>query len=323
MRISRRRFGACLGAASLIGWPALSFAQDRPVHVLVGYAPGGAADTVARLVGDGMRGSGAAVIVENKAGAAGRLAIESLLAAPADGATLLMTNLSALTLYPHIFKALRYDPLKQFAGVGTACRMSFAIAVGAASPAKTLDEYLALARKDRAVAAYGTPGAGTPMQFLGNMLGRAAQVPLTHVAYKGGSAAVTDAVGGSLPAVITTTPNLIPMHRAGKLRILALSDPAPNPALPDVPTFKSLGYPDLSITEDFAYFARAGTPASAIAHWHGAIASAVQSSKVAGLLQKADYTPLTMTPQALDARVQSEYASWSAIVKAAGYTPEA
>ncbi|MDQ8034314.1 MAG: tripartite tricarboxylate transporter substrate-binding protein [Bordetella sp.] len=322
MTMNRRQFAGYLGASAL-GLSAIpTFAQEKTLRVLVGYAAGGAADTVARAVGEGLRDSGYTTIVENKAGAGGRLALESLIAAPADGTTLLMTPMGNLTLYPHVFKSLRYDPLKQFAGVGTACTMSFAIAVGANSPAKTLKQYLDLARADNALAAYGTPGAGTAMHFIGQLLARNAKVPLTHVAYKGGSAAVTDAIGGTLPAVITTLPNLLPMHRAGKLRILAVSDEAPLAMLPGVPTFKAAGFPDLVVTETFAFFARTGTPAPVIAQLNQSITQAVKLEKVASLLQKQEYLPKTTTVDTLDRQLRDEYARWAGIVKAAGYAPE-
>ena len=322
MRLSRRQFTACLGASAALGFPGFSFAQGKVLKVLVGYAAGGAADTVARAVGEGMRDSGYTVVVDNKAGAAGRLATEALLAQPADGTTLLMSPLGNLTLYPHVFKSLRYDPLKDFAGVGSAATMSFALAVGANSPARTLQDFIALAGKDKTLAAYGTPGAGTAMHFLGQMLAKETRVPLTHVAYKGGSAAVTDAIGGTLPAVVTTTPNLLPMHRAGKLRILAISDTAPLPALQGVPTFKAAGFPDLTVFETFAFFARAGTPPAVIAQLNQAIGNAVKSPKVTELLQKAEYTARTMPPDALEKLVRTEHASWGRIVKESGYTPE-
>jgi tripartite-type tricarboxylate transporter receptor subunit TctC len=297
-------------------------AQDRNLRVLVGFAAGGAADTVARVVGEGLRDTGFNAIVENKAGAGGRLATEALLAAPADGTTLLLTPMGNLTLYPHVFKALRYDPLKQFAGVGTASTMSFGIAVGADSPAKTLKDFLELAKANPASAAYGTPGAGTAMHFIGQLLGRSAKVPLTHVAYRGGSAAVADAIGGTLPAVITTTPNLLPMQHAGKLRILAISNEAPLAVLPGVPTFKSLGFSDLVITETFAFFARSGTPAPVLAQLSQGITQAVKSDKVVSMLLKQEYQPHTSTPEALDRQLRTEHARWGAVMKTVGYTPE-
>ncbi len=322
MRTSRRQFAACLGASALAGVSKLSLAQDKNLRVLVGFAAGGAADTVARAVGEGLRDAGYTVVIDNKPGASGRLATEMLIGAPADGTTLLMTPLGNLTLYPHVFKSLRYDPLAQLAGVASVCNMSFALAVGAGSSAATLQDFIAQARKDPAKAGYGTPGMGTAMHVIGELLGQHAKVPLTHIPYKGGSASVTDAIGGAIPAVITTLPNLLPMHRQGKLRILAVSDPEPSPALPGVPTFKSAGFADLVVTETFAFFARSGTPAPVIAQLNQAINSAVESPRVAGVLQKVEYQLKTMSPDALDRQVRAQHARWAAVVKASGYKPE-
>ncbi|MBN9628256.1 MAG: hypothetical protein ABS38_10075 [Acidovorax sp. SCN 68-22] len=322
MNTTRRQFAGLLGASALAAHSPFAFAQDKTIRVLVGFAAGGAADTVARAVAEGVRGHGFNMLVDNKGGAGGRLATEALISAPADGATLLMTPMGNLTLFPHVFKTLSYDPLKQFVGVGKACSMSFALAVGANSPAKTLKEFLDLARKDNSMAAYGTPGAGTAMHFIGQLLGKASKVPLAHVPYRGGSAAVTDAIGGVLPCVITTLPNLLPLHQSGKLRILAISDEVPLSALPGVPTLKSLGYSDLVITETFALFARAGTPTPLVAQLNKSVTEAVQSDKIASLLRKLEYQPQTATTEALDKQLRDEHARWSQIVKASGYAPE-
>jgi len=319
--LDRRRFNALIPAAALAASGA-AFAQGKTLRILVGYAAGGAADTVARAVAEGLRDSGFNAIVENRPGAAGRLATDALLLAPADGNTLVMTPTGNLTLAPHIFKAARHDLLAQLSGVGTAARMSFAIAVAANSPAKTLQDYLAQAKADPHLATYGTPGAGTAMDFIGQMLSKDAKVALTGVPYKGGSAAVTDAIGGTLPAVITTLPNLLAMHRSGKLRLLATSDGETNPAVPGVPTFKSQGFPGLVVTETFAFFAKAGTAGAMVGELNRAITAAVKSPKVAAILQKAEYEPRSMAPDELNAMIKTEYTRWAEIVKATGYTAE-
>ena len=318
MFITRRAFVGLLGASSL-AFPSL--AQARTLRILVGYAAGGAADVVARAVAEGLRDAGYTVNVENKAGAAGRLATEALLAAPADGSTLILAPQGNLTLYPHVVKA-KFDPLKELTPIAPACRMSFALAVGSKSPATNLQDFLAQAAKTPAMASFGTPGAGTAMHFIGTLLGKHANFPFIHVAYKGGAAAVTDAVGGHLPAVITTTPNLLPMHRSGQLRILAISDDVPNAALPGVPTFKAAGYPDLNISEAFAFFARSGTSPALVAQLNQAIGNAVKLPKVSQVLEKAEFTPLTMSPEAMDKQLQAEHANWARIVKSVGYTPD-
>jgi len=325
MSISRRQFGAGLGAGALILATAPGLraqGSGKILKVLVGYAPGGAADVVARAVGEGLRASGYQVIVDNKPGAAGRLATEALLTLPADGTTLLFAPSGNLTIYPHIYKSIKYDPLKDLVPVASATGMSFGIAVGATSPAKTLQEYLALAKADPAKAAYGTPGAGTAMHFLGVMLARQAKVPLTHVPYKGGSAALTDAIGGNLPAVITTLPNLLPMHKAGKLRLLAISNPEPLASLPNVPTFGTAGFPELNVAELFGFFARGGTPAATVAQLNAAISAAIKTPAVVAALEKLEFEPRAMAPDELAKFIRTEHARWGEIVKATGYTPE-
>lgn len=322
MTLTRRYFTGWAGAAALGLAAPWSQAQSRTLKVLVGYAPGGAADMVARAVGEALRDAGYTVVVENKPGASGRLATDALLSSPADGSTVLFAPLGNLTLYPHLFKSVKYDPLKDFAPLGVASTMGFAIAVPANSPAQTLQDFLRLAGTNNALASFGTPGAGTAMHFLGTMLGKQAGVNLTHVPYKGGAAAVTDVLGGTLPAVITTTPNLLPMHRAGKLRILAVSDATVPAGLAGVPTFKAAGFADLGITESFALLAKAGTPAAVVAQLNQAINAAVQSAKARTVLEKAEFTTRTVTPEELSRHIQSEYNVWGRVVKASGYTPE-
>jgi len=297
-------------------------ATDPNIRMLVGYAPGGAVDTVARVVADAMRDSGYQVIVENRPGAAGAIASDSLRDATADGKTLMMAPTGNLTLAPHVVPSIRYDPLGDFAGIGSVARMSFALAVHPDSPAKTLPEFLELARQNPALAAYGTPGAGTAMHFIGELLARQSDVPLTHVPYRGGSAAVTDAIGGTLPSVITTLPNLLPMHRNGRLRILAISTDEPLDALPGVATFKELGFPDLVISETFGVFAPAAAPGDTIAQLHQALDRAVDTPKVTTALQEAEYEKYSVTPAELDGQIRDGHAAWKAIVDKTGHSLE-
>ena len=221
-----------------------------------------------------------------------------------------------------VARSLHYDTFKDFVPVGTATGIVYGLAVGASVPAKNLKEFLALAKLNPRFAAYGSPGAGTPMHFLGAMLARDSKVPLSHIPYRGESAALTDAIGGTLPAVVTTLPNLLPMHRAGKLRILAVSSAEPVPSLPGVPTFASQGFPDLVMSEVFGFFARKGTPAAAVAQLNAAISAADASPGVVEAMQKLEFTPQAMSSDALGKYLASDHARWASIVKATGYTPE-
>lgn len=323
MQVRRRQFLGVLGAAMCCA--AVPVRQPRanpPLRMLVGFAPGGAADLVARALAEGMRASGYTTIVENKAGAGGRIAVESLLTAGADGNSMLFTPSTNLTLYPHLYKDLRYT-MADFTPLGTASEFDFAFAVGANSPARTLQEFLQLAQKDPRMAVYGTPGAGTVMQFLGIMLSNASKVPLTAIPYKGGSLALADTVGGTLPALITTLPNLIPMHKSGKIRILATTHPAPLSALPDVPTFASAGYPSLTVAEYFALLGNKGMPDDQAQVLTRAVADAVRSPAFGKVMQQQFFEPKVTAPAALKQQLVREYAFWERVVKDSGYRPEA
>jgi len=324
MNTTRRHTAALLGmglaAAAAPAW--LRAQADKTLKMLVGFAPGGAADVVARAIAEGMRGAGYTSIVDNRAGAGGRLATEALLAAPADGATLLFTPSTNLTLYPHVYARLRYE-MADFAPIGTACEFGFGLAVGANSPARTLADFLNQARQDPKLGAYGTAGAGTVMHFLGVMLARQANVPLIHVPYKGGSAALTDVVGGAVPALITTLPNLLPMHKAGKLRLLAVSSANPITEIPEVPTFKAAGYPELTASEYFCLFARRGTPPEVLSRLSVALTAAIASPSTKAVLEKLLFEPRTTAPKALASRLEADLERWGKTVKASGYTPEA
>ncbi|MGE8589275.1 Tripartite tricarboxylate transporter family receptor [compost metagenome] len=329
MQVRRRQFLGAMGAAvccSALPIRQLQAKASPPLRMLVGFAPGGAADLVARALAEGMRASGYTLIVENKAGAGGRIAVDSLLAAGGNGNgtgnAVLFTPSTNLTLYPHLYKDLRYTPA-DFTPLGTASQFDFGFAVGADSPAKTLQEFLALAQKDPRMAVYGTPGAGTVMHFLGVMLANASKVPLTPIPYKGGSLALTDTVGGVLPALITTLPNLIPMHKAGKIRILAMTGSAPSSALPDVPTFATAGYPSLTVAEYFTLIGNKALPTDEAQALAEAVANAVRSPAFEKVMQQQFFDPKVTTPAALKRQMEREDAFWGRVVKDSGYTPEA
>ncbi len=325
MDMHRRRLLAAMASAGAVvtctGLPLGGARANGMTRILVGFAPGGAADLVARALAEGLRASGCTAIVENKAGAGGRIATDGLLSA-SDGNTLLFTPSTNLTLFPHIYKDLRYT-VDTFAVYGTACEFDMGFAVGAASPARTLPEFLEMARKDRQMAAYGTPGTGTIMHFLGVLLSQTSGVPLTHVPYKGGSMALTDAMGGVLPMLVTTLPAMIPMHKSGRIRILATSGKAPSPDVPEVPTFASLGFPDLTISEYFVLLGQKGTDPARAAVMSEAMAVAVRSPGFERAVRQLYFSPLSTEPRTLVQRLKRDDGFWAGVVKRTGYTPEA
>lgn len=321
MSINRRAALSALTLAAASAAMGSAHSQTgRTLKLLVGYPPGGAVDVVARELSEAMRVQGYNVIVENRTGAAGRLATEQMLAAPADGTTLVFMPGGNATIFPHVFRNLKYDPLKDLAPLGAVCEFSFALGVGPGTPARTLQEFVDWAKANPGKANYGTPGGGTAMHFMGVMFSRAAGFEFTHVPYRGGAAAMVDVLGGSVPALATTLPNLVKPHQQGKIRILAFSGDQRLPSLPDVPTFKELGYPSLVITESFGVFGSARLSAAVQAELHGAIRKAAGEARVVAALRKQEFEPLSLSQADFSARLRADHDRWGPVIKATGYS---
>lgn len=319
MQLTRRE-SLCLLTAPLVS--SLAFAQgNKNLNLIVGYPAGGAPDTVARAVAEGLRSQGYVAIVDNKAGAGGRMAIETFLRAPADGQNLLVLPSPNVTIYPHIYSNLRYKPA-DFAFVASIAEYSFGIAVAPNVPANTLAEFIAWAKANPDKATFGTPGAGSAMHFLGMQLAAFGKFSFQHVPYKGGAPALSDAMGGSIAAVITTLPNLLKAHAAKRIRILAVSDGQREQAIPDVPTFKEAGFPALTLSDRFLVACSAKTALEKQKELSAAIIAAAESPNVKKVLAAAEYTPAVLPPDAAASIVASDFDRWGKIVKATGYKAE-
>ena len=215
---------------------------DKPIRILVGFAPGGTADIIARVVAEKMTASvGQPVIVENRPGAIGRITADAVKAAAPDGTMIMVMPIGPMAVVPHVYKDITYDPIKDFTPIALGATFQFAIAAGPASGAKTWSEFAAWARANPTKAAYATSGAGSLPHFFGVLLGRGIGVEMVHVPYKGSAAYLNDLVGGQIPAAVDAIADLTELHRAGKVKVLASSGATRSTALPDVPTFNELG----------------------------------------------------------------------------------
>ena len=321
--MSRRRHAlGFVAAASLVAMtPSWVSAQAKPLKILVGYPAGGAVDVVARQVAEEMRASGYNAVVENKTGAAGQLATEAMLAAPADGSTVVFMPGGNVTIFPYVYPNLRYGmaDLKPLAGV---CAFTFGLGVGPGTPAKSLKEFVDWAKAHPGKASYGSPGAGTAMHFLGVMFGRQAGIDFQHVPYRGGAAAMTDVLGGNIPALATTLPNLVAHHKSGKLRILAFSGDQPLPGLPGVSTFKDLGYPELQISEIFGLFASSKTPVAVQAELEKAMLAAAKSPRLVAAIEKLEFDSLVLNSGDFSRKLKTDFDRWGPVIKATGYTAD-
>jgi tripartite-type tricarboxylate transporter receptor subunit TctC len=319
------RIAACaLFGAVLAGVAVPALAQiDKPVQLIVGFPAGGTADLIARVVADKMKDTlGQPVIVENRPGAIGRIAANAVKSAAPDGTVIMVMPIGPMTVVPHVYTDITYDPIKDFTPIALGATFQFAIAVGPQSGAKNWNDFVAWAKANPTKASYATSGAGSLPHFFGVLLGRGIGVEMLHVPYKGSAAYINDLVGGQVPAAIDAIADLTELHRAGRVTILASSGAKRSTVLPDVPTFTELGVKDVEAIGWFGFFAPAKTPKPVVDLLNRAINRALQSPDVAEKLAKVGMDPVSSTPEVFAAMVASDYAKWGPIVKASGFKPE-
>jgi tripartite-type tricarboxylate transporter receptor subunit TctC len=327
---TRRQFVQATAGTALMGalglQNALAQAGLDMVKIVNGFPAGGTADLTSRRVADKLPGAGygKTAIVENKTGAAGRIAVEAVKNAPADGSVLLLTPYSMISIYPHIYKTLSYDPFKDVVPVCLGSSLSHGLAVGPLVPAsvKTVKDFIAWAKANPNDANYGSPAAGSTPHFLGALMGLNAGIDYKHVPYRGSVPGVADVVGGTLASMVTPHGDFIANHKAGRLRVLATSGKKRSPFLPDVPTFAEQGYPELTVEEWFGFFAPAKTPANVIAAANTAINNALKQPGVAEGLGVLGLLPLGGSIDDMQKEIKAQYDHWGPIVKRIGFTAE-
>jgi tripartite-type tricarboxylate transporter receptor subunit TctC len=301
---------------------SLNAGAEPPLRMLVPVAAGGTADAVARTLADHLRGELArTIVIDNRAGATGRIAGAALKAAAPDGNTVLLAPLVVPVLAPLVFKEVGYVPARDFAPIAQVSTYQFGLAVAAHHPARDVGEFIAWARANPAHAQFGTPGAGSIPHFVGASLARAAGTELTHVAYKGAAQVETEVIGGQVPAMVSALPDLVASHRAGKLRILATSGAQRSPLLPAVATLREQGYPIEALGWHGVY-APAGAPQSFIDRMSGAIVKALANHEVRSKLLALGVEPTGTTPQGLSAIMAADTAHWRAVIRATGFVAE-
>jgi tripartite-type tricarboxylate transporter receptor subunit TctC len=326
--ITRRRFIASSASAAALGLtvaprPSLAQAITGHARVTVGFPPGGSVDVVARLLVDAMKGYASSMIVENRPSAGGRTVLEELKMAPPNGSAMVLTPAGMITLFPHVFKQLAYEPLTSLTPVTPVATFSFVLAVGPMVPAavRTLPDLLAWSKANPRQASYGTPGTGTLPHFLGETLTRVTRTPLTHVPYKGTSATIQDVMAGHLAMLIGTVPGTLAMIEAGKLRAILTTSPERSALLPAVPTVSEAGLPELEATEWFGLFLPGGAPASVVADLGKAVSQALKDPRVRDGFSKQSIEVLEASPSAFVQMIRDEHQRWGAMVKASGFSP--
>jgi tripartite-type tricarboxylate transporter receptor subunit TctC len=303
----KRVLGLVLAAWAFAAMPIHSLAQEGTTRILLGFPPGASGDTMARKLAEKLRASlGETVIVDNKPGAGGRIAMDQLKLAKPDGRTLVLTPPSPLSAAPWLYKDLRYDPFKDFVPVAQVAEFKYLLAVGPQVKAKNLREYIAEVKADPKLGFYTASSPGSAPHMAMEAFAHAAKIHTTFVGYKGTANGLTDLMGGQLPAFMGNVADFVELQKHGRVRIIGVANAERSRHLPAVPTFKEQGF-DIEATGWFGIYAPAGTPAPVVERLSKAIVDAVQEpdvrkmadglgleiaahgSKAMGALQKADY----------------------------------
>lgn len=330
MKHSTRRDVLALGlCGAFAGWGGVrrAAAQSLPesARILVGFPAGGAPDFVARRLAEQLSGKLArAVVVDNRPGAGGRIAVNIARQSAPDGTTLLLNPAGILTINPHSYSKLDYDPFTDFAPLGMAAEIDFGFAVGPAVPdsVRTLTDFVAWAKTNLGKVSFGSPAAGAPPHFVGDAFSRQADLQLTHVPYRGAAPAINDLLGGQVSALVLTLGDLVPHARAGKVRLLAITGPQRSRFAPDVPTFTEQRVSGLDVRDWFGMYL-AGKPEPQVqARVAALVRTAVTAPAYVSGLASSSLEAASSTPEELERRARAELERWRPIVAASGFKAE-
>jgi tripartite-type tricarboxylate transporter receptor subunit TctC len=320
--LQRRQVLAALGGLALApvaGAAEAVFTPGRPIKVLIGVPAGGTQDVLTRAIAQEVRDSLGPLIVDNRSGAAGRIAVEAVKTARPDGLTLLLGTAGMMTMYPSAYRNLSYDPIKDFVPLINAARFELALVVSKEVPANTLPEFLAWAKSQGDKVSFASYGAGTPSHFLGEMLNRSTGLKMVHVPYRGSTPARQDVMGGIVPVYFDTVGGALQMLPTGRVKVLATSGDKRSPLMPDLPTFVETGMKDVVATAWFAYYAPLKTPQPIVDKLRAEFTRAVNAREVRQLLLQNGMYPVGDGPDALLRTMREDTARWGGIMKAVNF----
>jgi tripartite-type tricarboxylate transporter receptor subunit TctC len=261
-------------------------------------------------------------MVENRPGARGVIVTSALMGGEPDGSTLYLAPHSVVTMWPHVYRKLPYDPTRDLLPVSMIATVDFALAVSPDINVNSLAEFIRWAKANPKKAMVGNLGTGSTPEFLAFLLAQDAGLQLTNVPYKGSIPGVADLIGGHLPAWIGPLGDIAPHHQRGKARVIAISGPQRSRFLPEVPTFAEAGHPRVFGVERWGVYLRAGAQPATVNAVNKAVQDALKHADFRTAIEKLSYEPRGSTPQEFDATIKREHDRWGAIVKASGFTPE-
>jgi tripartite-type tricarboxylate transporter receptor subunit TctC len=307
--------------------PLLAFAQgtfpDKPIKLIVPFAPGGVTDTSGRLIAEALaKRLGQPVVVENKAGASGNIGTKGVISAAPDGYTLVLGFDGTMVINPHVFSPAPFDPLLDLAPVGKIGDAILILVAYPGVPYKTLQELIAFSKKEAKGVSYGTSGIGGTPHIAGELLNQQTGSNLVHVPYKGGGQAISDALGGNIPLVYTAVAGAHQYVKTGKLNALAVSSAKRSSSLPDVPTFIESGVAGFEVSSWVGILAPAQTPRAVVDKLNRELNAVLVSPDIAEKLATLGITATPGTPDAFGAQIKADLAKYGKVVKAAGIKAE-
>jgi len=317
LRLTLRGFALALTLAGLPAAHAQERYPSRPIRMIVPFTAGTGMDLLARAIGQKLsQRLKVPVVVDNRAGASGNIGTEAVSKSPADGYTLLMTA-STIVQNAALSRSVPYDPVRGFTPIGVAAIGNMALVVHPSVPAKSVAEFVALAKAQPGQLNYASPGNGTPHHLAMELFKLNFGIDITHVPYKGTAGAVTDLLGGQVQAMFLPVHVALPQARAGKLRILAAGGLRRSPVTPDLPSLAEEGVRDIDVDIWYALFAPAGLPREIVSLLNVEMAAILAQSEVRDNLQKQGLNPVTGTPEELARLVETDLERWTRVVRAA------
>jgi tripartite-type tricarboxylate transporter receptor subunit TctC len=291
----------------------------RPIRLIVGFAPGGANDLVARAVATRLGPRlGQQVFVENRPGAGGNIATELVARAAPDGYTLLLASVASFAMSPALLGKVPFDPINDFAPVTQAVLVTGILSVHPSMPARTLKQFVAMAKREPGKINYASPGAGSITHLSAELFWKTAAIKMNHIPYKGGGPAVVDAVAGHVESIFGLVSTQTPHVRAGRLRALGVTSLKRSSALPEVPTIAESGYPGFEASGWLGFAFPAKTPQAIVDRIHKETVAVLNLREVQAQLEDLGLDPEPSDPPRFQAVIKSDHARWDRVVREAG-----
>jgi tripartite-type tricarboxylate transporter receptor subunit TctC len=319
MRLTTKILTAFFVLSSMAGSALAQAWPSKPLRLVVPFAPGGGADLTGRLLAQKLSDSlGQPVVVENRPGAGGTMAIDVVAKSPPDGYTIIFAHVGGIAIAPHLYKKLPFDPVKDLTPVSLVANAFNVLVVNPSLPIKSVKDLIAFAKNPANKVAYGSAGSGTDTHLAAELFKSMTDAPMLHVPYKGGAPAMVDLIGGQVQLIFSSVSSAIGHIKTGKVRPLAMSGSKRFELLPDVPTIAEAGVPGYEVNNWYGVLVPKGTPNEIVSRLNTEVANALKAPEVRTKLLDAGLEPVWNTPAQFSVYINSELGKWGKIVKESG-----